>query len=145
MLHAFAARRMCVMRARMRCVSRLRRSIGLVVMVLVQTRGLTDDCLPVRRFVTGMARVRIGRRTVSGMRIRCSLCAGIVRAVVVHGALSAHGVVGRVPGANRLDRVATEAVERRTILHRRHVSRRIARICRAGEGRQQRCADEQRP
>lgn len=150
MLHAFAAGRMRVMRARMRCIGCLRRSIGLGVRVLVQAGGLTDDCLPVRCFVTGVTRVRIGRRTVSGVRVRRPLRAGIVGtvvvgAVVVHATLSAHGVVGRVPGANRLDRVATEAVERRTILDRRHVSRRIARICRAGEGRQQRCADEQRP
>lgn len=149
MLHAFAAGRMRVMRARMRCIGCLRRSIGLVVWVLVQTGGLSDDCLPVRCFVTGVTRVRIGRRIVSGVRVRRPLRAGIVStvvmaAVVVHGTLSAHGVVGRTPGTDRLGRMRTVAVECRTIFDRRDIGRRIARICCAGKGRQQRCADEQR-
>ena len=150
MLHASAARRMCVMRARMRYIGCLHRSIGLVVRVLVQTGGLTDDCLPVRCFVTGVTRVRIGLRIVSGVRVRRPLRTGIVStvvmaAMVVHGTLSAHGVVGRAPGTDRFDRMKTVAVERRTIFDRRHAGRRIARICGAGKGRQQRCADEQRP
>ena len=71
-------------------------------MVVVPTRVRTGGRLPVRCAVAGVPRVRIGRHTVSGMQIRRPLRIEVMGTVVVQGVLSAHGVVGRAPGAHRL-------------------------------------------